>query len=481
RGGIIDIFSPSSDLPVRIELFGNQVESLRRFDPVNQRSLGPVEQAIVVPATEMLLPEPGHVQLEALLNQMKVDDCPAEARERITEELARLLEGHDLPRREYYAPLFGQGSLLDYLPETALLIVDEPADIQATTDEIDAHARELRQALVERGELPPGFPVPYFQWTELEPRLEQVEQRLALSQWWPGDAAPQDSHVRLLFTSPPSYGGRLPAFLSEAKAMLAPASERGLAQGHRLVVASHQARRLAELLAEEDLFAVPTTEPPATLAAGSLTLLQGSLAQGWAMPEHRVVLFTDTEVFGFTKQPRLEKRRPVRNRVFISELEVGDYVVHVEHGVARFAGMARMARDGGEREFLVLEYASGDKLYVPSDQVDRVGRYLGPTGEPPALSRLGSQEWSRTKQRVKESALALAKEMLSLYAAREVVPGVAFSPDTVWQQELEAAFPYVETPDQMAVQWQVKADMEQPRPMDRLVCGDVGYGKTEVA
>jgi transcription-repair coupling factor (superfamily II helicase) len=192
-------------------------------------------------------------------------------------------------------------------------------------------------------------------------------------------------------------------------------------------------------------------------------------------------LFTDAEIFGFVKQRRLVKKRPVARHKFLTEITPGDYVVHIEHGIARFAGVTTMTTDHTEREYLVLQYAAGDKLYVPTDQIDRVDRYIGAGEQPPVLSRLGTQEWTRAKQRVKQSVADIAQDLLALYAAREVVPGFSFSPDTAWQSELEASFPYVETPDQIKVEQEVKEDMEKTRPMDRLVCGDVGYGKTEVA
>ena len=195
----------------------------------------------------------------------------------------------------------------------------------------------------------------------------------------------------------------------------------------------------------------------------------------------RLNLITDAELFGFVKETRPTKRMPARSSLFLPQLRPGDYVVHVQHGIGKFSGLTKMSADGGEQEYLVLEYAAGDKLYVPTDQIERVSQYIGASDQAPTLSRLGTQEWQRTKRRVEESVADIAQELLDLYAAREVTQGFAFSPDTLWQQELEASFPYMETPDQIEAIRAVKEDMEKSKPMDRLICGDVGYGKTEVA
>jgi len=419
RGGIVDIYPPTSDLPARLEFLGDTIDSLRLFDPATQRSLNPVESIAVCPAAELV----------------------------------------GTPDTD---------SLLDFLPEDCLLILDEATNIEQAVDDLEAQAEQLRSEKIERKELPAGFPKPYFNRAELEPKIKE-KPHLKLTAW---GIDKDEAGYQLNFTTAPGYAGQLPALVKKAKQLLK--------QKQRLIIVSHQASRLAELLEQADIIASPVSEIKEIPPKGSLTLVQGLLGEGWVM-NGQTHLLTDAEVFGFIKQRRLVKRRPVPHHRFLIELTPGDYVVHVEHGIGKFAGVVKLGSGNGEKEYLLLKYAANDKLYVPTDQIDRVNRYIGGGDHAPTLSRLGTQEWTRAKQRVRESVEEIAKELLVLYAAREVVPGFSFSRDTVWQQELEASFPYVETPDQIEVQGQVKADMEKDKPMDRLVCGDVGYGKTEVA
>jgi transcription-repair coupling factor (superfamily II helicase) len=327
-------------------------------------------------------------------------------------------------------------------------------------------AEGMRTEKLQKGELPRDFPQSYFGWEEVK---EKFDKRLSFSlASWGAD----EESLHLDFTPAPNYAGQLPLFFRRVKQLIGGKSE--------VVIVSHQASRLSELLEEEDIIAAPVTEVGQAPAPGSLTLVQGSLAEGFTM-SGETYLFTDAEIFGFVKQRRQVKKHPVPRQKLFVDIAPGEYVVHVEHGIAKFTEVMTLRSDGNEREYLVLRYAAGDRLYVPTDQIDRVSRYIGAGDRPPMLSRLGTQEWSRTKQRAKEAAEDLAQELLALYATRGVVPGFAYSRDTLWQQEMEASFPYVETPDQMEAQHDVKGDMEKRKPMDRLVCGDVGYGKTEVA
>jgi transcription-repair coupling factor (superfamily II helicase) len=425
RGGIIDVFPPCSQLPVRIEFFGNQVESMRCFDPESQRSARPVSSVTVTPAREFV---------------PMADSSEVAA-----------------------------GSVLDYLGSDTLLVLDEPEGIELAVTRLSEEAQELQDTRVERRELPRDFSFPYLTWEELESQMKE-RHRLTLETWdvarTPGQALP--------FIRAQTYGSQLNRFLKTAKKMVE--------QRQRVFLVSHQANRLAELLQKEDIQTSPASWIEQIPPPGSITLLQGSLEGGWLLDDS-LTLITDVELFGFVKQPRAAKKGPIPHRWFLPQLAPGDYVVHVDHGIARFHGLTKMSSDGMEREYLVLEYAAGDKLYVPTERIDRVSRYIGApmVSGAPQLSRLRSPEWQRTKKKVKESVAEIAQELLGLYAAREVAPGFAFSEDSLWQQELEASFPYVETPDQIEAIMTVKEDMEKAKPMDRLICGDVGYGKTEIA
>ena len=489
RGGIIDIYSPNDNLPVRIELFGDEIESLRSFDPTSQRSLNFTDSVTIVPAKEVLTPTPMDASLEEILERLDLSACNSEMREKLAHELALFLAGQPFDGSEFYAPVFHSATILDYLTQKALLVLDEPAELEAASRSLDTQGEELRQSQIQRGELPQNFPVPYLTWAELTVSFSRIHKRLALSRWGAEEGTEPSSYHALDFALAPTYGGRLHTLLREVPSLCK--------DDHRVIIVSQQAKRLSELLKEENIFVSPLKNVDELTPPGSLTVVQGSLAEGWIMKEGpetlevqtglldsdlaTVTLLTDTEIFGFSKQRRIVRRRAMRREEFLSELAAGDHVVHIEHGIARFAGLVNLTLNGVEREYLLLEYAAGDKLYVPIDQADRVTRYIGPGGYVPTLSRLGTQEWARTKQRIRDSIGNIAQELLALYSAREVAPGYAFSPDNLWQQELEDSFPYVETPDQLSAVEEVKQDMEKPRPMDRLILGDVGYGKTEVA
>ena len=476
RGGLVDVFPAAGGGPLRIEFVGDRVESLRGFDPESQRSQEPAESAVFTPAREVLdVPEAAR----ALAARLDFADCTVEVRERFEGELARLEAGDAIAEEGFYVPFLTTSSVLEHLPQDGLLIVDERADITQALAEHDAQTAEMRGDMEGRGEVPAGLPLPHVPPDEVGAAIDGTTRRLLLSRWATSDEAGtlEDgvASARLPFAPADAHGGRLRRLATDVAD--------GAGRGRAIVLVSQQAERVAEVLSEEGVSAALTSTPE-TPRPGTVTLVHGSLPHGWRLTTATppLTLLTDAEIFGFVKQRRRLPRSSARARdVFLAELSPGDYVVHMEHGIARFAGMVHRTIGDIEREYLELRYDHGDKLYVPADQVDRVSRYVGPSDRTPGLTRLGSQEWTRAKERARRAVADLAKSLLELYASRQLVTGRAFSEDTPWQRELEASFPYVETPDQLAAVEDVKADMATARPMDRLICGDVGYGKTEVA
>ena len=464
RGGIIDLYSPNNDLPARIEFVGNVVESIRWFEPGTQRSIEPTDSLTIVPAREILLPGRGF--LEEVLAKLDLSNCDDHNKDILLQDMALFRNSQWIDRLGFYTPLFNRGSILDYFPEESLVVLDDPEAIVTELTDSAVQTEGVRQTQIERGELPRGFPLPCLQWTDIQKAMGRMAKMLSLVTW-----GNENTDLQFRSVTVSSYCGRVSSFLD--------AISKSLKNGRRIIVVSQQADRLAELLSEQDIIVAPQDYVNQLPSTGSLTLVRGSLAEGWEFGE--TLLLTDRELFGFVKRRRSPPKRHAQHEAFLADLSIGDHVVHIDHGIAVFSGMVRMSPDGTEREYLILEYAESDKLYLPSDQVDRVARYIGPGRHLPALSRLNTHEWARTKQRVRRAADDLAAELLSIYASREMAEGVAFSPDTLWQQELEASFPYVETQDQMQAIRDIKHDMESLRPMDRLVCGDVGYGKTEVA
>jgi transcription-repair coupling factor (superfamily II helicase) len=466
RGGVVDIFPPASDLPARMEFFGNTIESIRNFDPSTQRSLKVIPKISVCPAAEVL-PAVNSEAFKTALKSLDLSSCTRDVREKFEQELAMLSSGQRPPDISFYSALVNSGNLLDYLPPKAIVIIDELPLIEEEIKHLAEQAEELGRQKIESGDLPVNYPKPYFGWEDLSSNIMDLV-NLQLASW---SGSQNSDLLQMEFTPAPIYAGQLPALITKSKEFLK--------QQRRLVFISDQASRLAELYEEESIYSPPVTEINELPPKGSLTILQGSLAEGWFMGD--TCLLTDREIFGFIKERRLQKKRAFQRHKPPFDIKPGDYVVHIEHGIGQFVGVINMSTDSAQREYLLVAYAAGDKLYVPSDQIDRISRYVGAGEVAPALSRLGTQEWNRTKQKVKESVEDIAQDLLQLYSAREVLPGYSFSPDTVWQRELEASFPYIETPDQIKVQEEVKEDMAKPKPMDRLVVGDVGYGKTEIA
>ena len=477
RGGILDIFPPGSESPARIELWGDEIDSIRLFDPVTQRSSSLVDSVTIIPAGETLPGLSDRGEVDGLIASLDLSNCVAAARERFSEEFDRLLNGQDVEDLDFYSGFFNRGCLTDYLAQNAILVMYRPYEIEEAAWATDEHAHQLREAKERRGELPKGFPSSHFLWTQVRERADQFGRVLDITPWGARELTHEDVFA-LPFSSPPEYMGKLDRFVEEAH---------GLADdGHRVVVVTSAPKRLVEILEGHGVSSDLRQTLDETPSPGSITVVQApgaGLGQGHvlAVGGRKLVVFSDVEIFGMAKQRRAVRRTAARRESLLSELHPGDYVVHIEHGIARFTGTGRTDSDGGDREYVILEYAQGDKLYVPTDHLDRVSPYVAAMDRPPALTRLGTQEWRRAKERVESSTREMAAGLLTLYASRELVEGYRCAVDTPWQAELEESFPYEETADQQATIVDIKADMEDIKPMDRLVCGDVGYGKTEIA
>ena len=480
RGGIVDVYPVGAPLPSRIELWGDEIDSIRQFDPATQRSTDMVEEVGIIPAQEVLPLLSDREDLDRFIGGISFANCTTSTRDRLTEELDLLRQGSQVEELHFYAGLFNRASLADYFPPDGLLVRCRPNDIAEAAWATDERAHELRFVKEQRGELPHGFPSSHESWTQVEERLATIGRRLDIIPWGVDELVDRDIH-ELPFGAAPSYFGKLDRFATEVETFTG--------EGQRVVALTSVPNRLSEILGERGVHAEPRESLDETPPPGSISVLPASgaaLAEGCVLSVdgHKLAVLSDTEIFGVAKQGRTTGRRTRRREALLSELRPGDYVVHVEHGIARFVGTSRSQQDDGaegDREYLVLEYAERDKLYVPLDSLDRVTPYVAPMDRAPRLTRLGTQEWKRTKERVERSTREMASELLTLYAARELVDGHAFSPDSPWQVELEDSFPYEETPDQQTAIAEVKADLDQGKPMDRLVCGDVGYGKTEIA
>jgi len=503
RGGLIDVFPPSADLPVRIELFGDEVESLRRFDPTDQRSVGRTDEVTLLPASEFLLPA-GGADLRERLGRLA-----ARLPERLVADLERLAApvakgtgsraANVGDAAEVWAPLLATATGLDHVAREALLILDEPGDLAEAAGFLWRQADERRDELVAAGDLPKAWPPTLLGPREWKSRLLGAR---TLELTWESEMAGDAAIAGGGKSSGDTFGWREPTLPPGRAARIAEAVElwRGGRGAHgeggngergngerpwsgtppRIVIASDQAPRLAELLAEADIAAGVTDaidEPP---PPGAVALVDRSLNGGFEGGPDGLVFVTDRELFSNVRVRRPKAMRRVVPRDILERLTAGDLVVHIDHGIARYERMLRRSSGtGDERDFLELSFAGGDAIFVPVEQISRVSRYSG--GERPQLSKLGGTEWLRTKQRVRKAVTDLAEELLALYAARESAAGHAYAEDGPWQAELEASFPYEETPDQLRAVVEVKHDMERVRPMDRLVVGDVGYGKTEVA
>ncbi|HEX6921097.1 MAG TPA: DEAD/DEAH box helicase, partial [Actinomycetes bacterium] len=483
RGGLLDVFPPTEEHPLRVEFWGDTVEEIRYFKVADQRSLEIAEDGLwAPPCRELLLTDQVRARAKAL-----VQEHPS-----LAEVLDKVANGIAVEGMESLAPVLVDDMvlLLDEMPPGTHVVLSDPERVRTRAHDLFATSQEFLAASWANAAA--GAETPVDLGAAAYRSLADVRGH-ALGRgvpWWSltpftADLQPEDESGAAVVAAraPEGYRGDTARALGDIKGWLG--------DGWRVVLVTEghgPAERFVEVLRGAD---VPARLDPTLDAAPDPDVVHvtcGCLGRGFVSEALRVAVLTETDLLGQAGPSTRDARRmPSRRRNMVDplQLKAGDLVVHEQHGVGRYVEMVQRTVQGATREYLVVEYAPskrgqpGDRLYVPTDQLDQVTRYVG--GEQPSLHRLGGADWQKAKGRARKAVREIAAELIRLYAARTSAPGHAFGPDTPWQRELEDAFPYIETPDQLEAIDEVKRDMEQTVPMDRLICGDVGYGKTEIA
>ncbi len=413
RGGVLDIFPVDQKEPVRLELWADEIETIRNFDPATQRSGKKLSSVSIAPAREV--------------------------------------------GEEYSATIF------DYVSFSSLVFVDEPREIERSFSRQARRMEELLAAAQAKGLKTDGT-VALASWSEMEDIISRHP--VVHHVFFPGQPG-----VRPLSVYQHISQKEMEPFFGQAELARKRIKE-WVEQGYSVIVAVTNRKMKSKMAQELGCTGVP-----------GVVFAEWNLEKGFVSPTLKTAVLSDKDIWGkkTTRSRAASRKEAGKLTLDLEGLRAGDYVVHENHGIGLLQGVTRMEVDGVSKEYLVLQYAGGDRLYLPVDKLEKLTKYNGPDDKEPRLSKLGGTDWERTKARVRESIREMAEELLRIYAVRQTVPGFAFSPDTVWQKEFEEAFEYEETPDQLRAVAEVKRDMEKPRPMDRLICGDVGYGKTEVA
>jgi transcription-repair coupling factor (superfamily II helicase) len=485
RGGIIDIYPLTAELPYRIELFDTEVESIRTFTIDDQRSREEVNEVIIGPADEMPVYgeylERGIQQIEeglsSSLKKIKDDKTKELLLEHISFELEKLKNRQQIEQKYKYLALFYEkpASLLDYMPENGLLLLDEISRVQEMAENLDKEEAEWYTNLLGEGKIIHGVAVSH-KYPDILQKNTKPLIYLSLFLRHVPHTHPQNI-VNISCKQMQNFHGQMHLLKAEL--------ERWKKAKYSVVFLAPDADRVKKLqsvLEDYEIDALPL-ERHAMLMPEKFQIIEGDLNTGFELPMQKLAVITEEELFKKrAKKPiRRQKLSNAERIKSYSELQVGDYVVHVNHGIGKYLGIVTLEINGIHKDYIHIQYQGSDTLYVPVEQIDQVQKYVGSEGKEPKLYKLGGSEWKKVKKKVESSVQDIAEDLIKLYAEREASKGYAFSPDGEMQREFEAAFPYQETEDQLRSINEIKRDMESERPMDRLLCGDVGYGKTEVA
>lgn len=494
RGGLIDVFPPTLEHPVRIDFFGDTVEEIRPFSVADQRSgEESIPEVTATPCRELLITAEVRARAAELAGHYLNESG------HLGEMFERIAAGHAVDGMESLAPVLVDGMelLIDVLPANAMVLLSDPERIRSRAQELVVTSQEFLKAswaaAAEGGQAPIDLGASAYRGlAEVRSRaLERGQAVWSMSAFSSGSGDETVSPTTAAdVSSVPSRAVRAeeaPLWRGDTEAAVNSIRE-SVGKGRRAVLIAEStglANRMAEVLINAEVPVAKVDRLEQAPKAAVVSVVRAGLRHGFSLPEINLDLFTAADLSG--QRERASGKMPARRKNQIDPLELsgGDPVVHEIHGVGRYVEMVQRSVSGATREYLVLDYAPskrgqpGDRLFVPMDQLHLVTRYVG--GESPTLDKLGGADWSKRKSRARKAVRQIAGELIKLYAARQASKGFAFNPDSVWQRELEDAFAYVETPDQMAAITEVKNDMEQIVPMDRLICGDVGYGKTEIA
>ena len=490
RGGILDIWSLTAEDAVRIEFWDDEIDSIRSMDAQSQRSVEKLEEASIFPMREMVYTEEQAVSAAERIEQeyrkvlknleQKGETENAERlREHIGEDAARLRAEKTLPALGAYADYFYENpvSLLSYLQEDTLLVFDEPERIREHMDILTEEYRESVKGRIAQGYLLPGQSNMLYDYTEILRQAESfAELLLAGLNQKTVDFRPK-TMVNLSVRSTPSFQQRADLFCEELEY---------LKKNHfrTLILAGSgtRAQRMAKELQEMGLEAVYIDSLEKEVPKGAVWVARGTLSKGFRYDYIDFAVFCDSELFGGKEKKKRKKRR--KNGAAIesfTDLHIGDYVVHDNHGIGVFRGLEKISVEGVQKDYMKISYRDGGSLFVPVNQMDMVQKYIGTGSAAPKLNKLGGQDWAKAKAKARKAVQIMAEDLVALYAKRAAAQGFVYGADTVWQQEFEESFPYEETDDQLMAIAATKRDMESNKIMDRLICGDVGYGKTEVA
>ncbi len=462
RGDIIDIFASNAPSPVRIEFFGDEVESIRAFSVSSQRSTSNLKEVKIYGCRQVLLDEN--------TAQRAAGQIKGEYPDYLEEEIGKIKDRQYFEGIDKYLPFFYEdaATILDYVPKDAFLVIDEPEEAtQLGRQHVLQQQSYIEHLVQHKAIIKP--PRPYFKKPE---EIINSSAKIELSSIGKNGSPARGTASFAVSPIQPIAGK-----IEQLKDVIKDYMKLGL----KVIITlpdENQLARMAGILTKDNI-AYSTRD---RVGKKEVSLMVGDLSGGFSSTDVGLAIISSADIFGRrVAQRKIQPKAKGRAITDIADLKIGDYVVHSTHGIAVYAGLQRREVAGVVRDYAVLEYAGGDRLFVPTDQLDRITKFIGAAGEVPTISRLGGSEWLKAKKKARASAKKVAYDLLSLYAERSNTRGFAFTPDSPWQKELEDSFVYEETPDQLTAVEDIKQDMEIPKPMDRLICGDVGYGKTEVA